>query len=485
MLAHRSLKFLVFSVLCSLLACSSGQAVASGYAHSKDIFDKVCFNGRQKGDTQMQEEKEREQEHQEQMALEKNEFWNEDRSALESFMVPIRPAKHPLSLPRFKPSPNGGMKCSFGNEKRNSRVDVPLGSYSSDSPAFELRWRADLAPSLEPYELLAANDRIIVHGAMQWQLFDMRGRGMQTVPLGPSGITLDPSQSLIYAADVFGRIIAYHFHNGQPAFIMLLNHGKDFGHPFLVRKGHRIISTGVEIPRDPSAPLTERTNIEVTELHNPAARKSWDEPGGPLVLVELVRKSMYMEPALSDDVFVLATKDRVYLFNLDLQLQSALTGTFLPAALSLDEAMNIYMIVYVQGGYALWLLTPDGEQVYSFVFPPGVKRPRIPPIVGYDHTVYLVADRQVLSVAVDGKLNWMHTVHGEMTGAAITVDDQLLVTEDASLVAWDAAGRRRVLFTLPSSQIATPPVLLPTGEVLIADKRHLYCLAPIAGANNE
>jgi len=417
--------------------------------------------------------------------LYENKFWDESASTLESYLVPIRPAEHPLTASRFIPIKNGGMKCSFVNEKRNSRVGSRLDLPLSGPIAFELRWRADLLPTLEPYGLLATVDRVIIYGTTQWQLFDMHGRCIERVPLGSSSITLDPSQSLIYAADVFGRIVAYSLDNGQPAFSMLLNHGKDFAYPFLVRKGHRIISTGVEIPRDPSEPSPERTNIEITELHNPSARKSWNEPGGPLVLYELIRKSLRAEAAFSDDTLVLASDDRVYLFNLDLQLQRAITDTFLPVNISLDEAMNIYLIIYAKGSYALWLLKPNGERVYTFEFPPGVKGPRIPPIVGYDHTVYLVTDHQILSVAMDGKLNWMQSAHGDIAGAVITADDQLLVTEGNSLVAWDTVGERRVLFTFPDLNIATPPVLLPGGEILVASAKQLFRLVRVNTRNNK
>src|SRR5439155_16260342 len=141
--------------------------------------------------------------------------------------------------------------------------------------------------------------------------------------------------------------------------------------------------------------------------------------------------------ALADDVLTLAVPNRIFLANLDLDIRNEFTGDFSPVEIALDEAGNIYITVDVRGRQSLWLVTPQGDMLYSFDLPPGSTLSGHPPVIGYDHTAYLLSGHQILSIAPDGKLNWMRTTEGEIAGAVATYDNLLLVSDGDSLTAWD------------------------------------------------
>jgi hypothetical protein len=88
-----------------------------------------------------------------------------------------------------------------------------------------------------------------------------------------------------------------------------------------------------------------------------------------------------------------------------------------------------------------------------------------------------VTGQRILSVAPDGKLNWMRSAAGSIAGAAISADDLLLTAEGNALTAWDAQGQRRVLYEFTGEALATAPALTSDGDLLVATRTALYRLS--------
>jgi outer membrane protein assembly factor BamB len=188
---------------------------------------------------------------------------------------------------------------------------------------------------------------------------------------------------------------------------------------------------------------------------------------------------------------VVATHDRIFTIDMELEVQQELTGSFGPMALSLDEAGRIYIIVYIGGTrdcflgghYELWLLTPDGERLWAYEFPAGMQA-CFPPIVGYDHTVYSFAapggydvnGQTLYAISPDGKLRWSRPEPGQYAHAVVTADDFLLVARGSDVAAYDSNGERKVLFTFPGEVLNAPPLLTERGELIVASTTALHCL---------
>ena len=244
----------------------------------------------------------------------------------------------------------------------------------------------------------------------------------------------------------------------------------------MYRRNGSLVTVGFEIAEDVHKADPEYSIAEITNVSDPASRKSWIEPGGPAVVQDLVAHTPLMLPAMHADTLVLALQNGIYILDTSLNIRQGMTGNFVPAIFSLDEAGRIYLIEQSGGENSLWLLQPDGERLYSFRLPPGITNLIAPPIIGYNHVVYLISHSATFAVGQDGKLNWSRDPQSSISGAVVTADDQLLTSEGNQVAAWDAKGERHVVYTFPE-RLTTAPILAANGELLVASRASIFCAA--------
>ncbi len=383
--------------------------------------------------------------------------------------TPITPAAKPVMAPRATAEP-GYVAMQFVNAARNSRSGV-----NAPPSPLTIRWRSPLIASNQPpMVLLAAADRVVAYGELSWQLFQSDGASLGHAAIGMGAVTLDPEWNLVYYPDKFGRVAANQLSDGASAFSLLPRQTKGFARRLLTRFEHSLFAVSYEVPIDAHAADPEYSIAESFDLIGPENRKSWLDAGGPAVVQDAVAKSAVMLPAMRKDSLVLALDNVIYTLDPRLEVRSVLAGEFQPLAFSLDEARRIYLLLGAGGKMYLWRISPAGERLYSLVLPPGFDIVASPPIVGYDHTVYLVSGRFILSVAQDGKLNWSREAPTAIAGAVVTPDNQLIVSEGANVTVWNAKGDRTVLHAFPEA-LVTAPVLTKEGALFVASRTTLYC----------
>jgi outer membrane protein assembly factor BamB len=395
-------------------------------------------------------------------------YWHQEPVNLGVIPLAIHPAQ-PVTVGVARPEPDTSVRRRFINDERNSRLTGALGRSK-----WEMLWRADLPPTLEPTRLLASGDRALLYGAL-WQLCDTKGHLIATGSRGPGEITLDPERKLFFATDQFGLVAAYRTQDGQKSFALSLYYGQAFERLFLARRDNHLIATGMHLAVDGHAPTPDMSDIEIVDMGDPAHQKSWNDENGPVVAADLIRQSRRFFVAMHGGTIALSTEDRVYLLDLNLKFRAALAGSFTPVEMSLDELGRIYLLADTGSQHALWLVTPAGERLYVFELPHGSSA-LYPPIIGYDHTAYVISHGYIYAVGQDGKLNWSRQSSGPIAGATVTADDKLLTSEGNKLVAWDHTGERELLYSAPSDEFTTAPVLLNTGELLVGSRAQLYCL---------
>lgn len=392
--------------------------------------------------------------------------------------VAIRPVETPPPAPpRATPGIESlGYLRPFGNDRLNSR----LGGRLPEAGAWKIRRQTDLPQGSSPLWVLQGGDRILVQEPIQWHLFDADGQLIHKGPLGASNVFLDPANSSFYAADVYGYVRARRLDDGADWFRIEVYFGRDCKRTLIARRDRRLVIAGTDILVNPHG--GERPNIavvETQELGDPIQPES----NGFLItkrVGELIRKSSLMLVALDNDTIIISTPGRIHLANLNMRISAEFDGQFEPVSMSLDETGRIYLVVKTGGRTALWLLSPRGERLLSFVFPPDMEVSAVPPIVGYDHRAFIIGSDRLLVVNTDGKLAWVRG--GRVAGAAVTADDQLLVSDGSELAAYDAQGKRRVLYDFKGEVLSTPPVLTAGGDLLVASPRHLFVLSPQAAA---
>lgn len=372
-----------------------------------------------------------------------------------------------------KPQPGDACLRPYANARLNSRLagSLPAGDW-------RVRWQSELPPDFAPEFLMQSGSRILAQGAEIWLLLDLEGKAIRQGGRAPGDLLLDPENGLFYHVKHSGYVQARRLADGEEAFSFLPLYGEGYRRSALARRGSQMLLHSFELPEtEPErVRVPDLTILELKDLGDPIQRDEQGYLTSDADRTNLSSRTIPMLVALNGDAPVIAAPGHLFLADRDLTIRADLTGDFTPVAMSLDEAGRIYLIVRTQGRAALWVVTQNGERQTAFLLPEGATVREQPPIIGWDHTVYLVIGDTVAAVAPDGMKRWEHALPGRFAGASVTADGQLLIGTGDDLLVLDGQGNRRVLHNFAGEHLATPPLLTTTGELLIASHRRLFCL---------
>ncbi len=132
-------------------------------------------------------------------------------------------------------------------------------------------------------------------------------------------------------------------------------------------------------------------------------------------------------------------------------------------------------------------LTFDWQNDVSFIYlhlantielelPPQFEPAQTPPVIGYNYQIYILGHDKILAVNPEGKLIWQNSLEKKISGASITKNEQLLISAENELLAFDTKARQKIVFALSDDSISTSPILTAKGEILLASRKSLYCL---------
>lgn len=394
--------------------------------------------------------------------------------APDEFPLPLAEAAQPLSFAAASDAAataSGDCLRPFVNERCNSRVgsSLPKGTW-------KLRWQAEINPALHPSFVMCSGHRILVQGTSLWQLFDGQGGSIAFDRLGRGDMLIDDEHALFYFPKPDASLAARRLSDGSPAWTIKPAYGDEFVRAFAARRGERFVVLSIEQwLQPPSQYVSDLCVIEVHDLTGIEAGR----PGALRLDTQVAMseiRSPHLLAALHHDYLVLAATDRLYLMGLDLHVIGDLKESFRPVAMSLDEMMRVYLLVQARDRRELWLVTERGELGLRFVLPPPFGEALNPPILGHDHTIYLINENRLLVLSRTGEVIREHLTADLINGAVITPDDDLLLSAGAGLFTFDASGKERVLFVTESDRFTTAPVLTDRGEIILASAQRLYCL---------
>jgi len=380
------------------------------------------------------------------------------------------PAAKPLT-PAI-PSGPPGYPEPYANSGRNSRESQPLPAGN-----WRVRWRVPIQSDTGANWVFQQGNRILVR-AIEWLLLDPDGRIISQGVSGGGPILLDAPNDLFYRMLPTSFFAAARLSDARQRFLFQPAFGDAFTRTLFVRQGRRILIAAQERALDPddlhrpSRSLIESLTLPATIETTGLGLLKSSLPGP-----ELHIGSPHMLAAATGDSIVAAVPNCLVVADWSMNVRHALTGTFDPAWMSLDEAGRAYLVVRSGERQSLWLVTQEGERLYVFDLPGSVPPVSGPPIVAHDHTAYLLAGQQIVSVAPDGKLKWLKAASGRLAGAIIAAGDDLVVSEGDSIAAWDGLGQRRLLATIPGEQLISPPVLASNGDLLVAARSSVFCLS--------
>ncbi len=375
-------------------------------------------------------------------------------------------------VPTAPPGAGDDFVRSYANDQLNSRVNVAL-----PPGRWKIAWKADLPNRCSSSRLLHQGERILVCGPVEWYLYDGAGNHLQTGSVAPGGVTLDTARGLYYMMNKLGYLVARKLSDGALYFLMGVDFGNNFMHPFVAPRKRFLLATGIELQRNPHDLPPELSSLQLMDLGE-QPEVSRDQVLKSFHTVKtLKRKSAKLFGALNGNTFVIATEDRIYFADTDLNIRKVLSGSFAPLAMSLDERGNMYMIALSRNSMtALLASTPEGELFCARELRGAFSGTVTPPIVGFDHSIYLLFRERVQAFAPDGLLLWNEYAGGEIGGAVVTPDGSLVVAVGPALECFNKEGERTILQTFPNEALCSQPLLTSGGSILIATEEKLCCL---------
>lgn len=411
-------------------------------------------------------------------------FYDQSISRPTTLPVASQPVRAASSAPTLRAAAPEKTADSWlgpnGGATRNGRLPHALAAGE-----WTVRRRITLAADVRATTVLATSDRLLAYGEEEWQLFDREGRSLANSLLGRGDVFLDPANGAFYYSDRSGLIVARRLSDAGEVFSLIAHFGDAFRRTLMVREGAKLLIASVEEPSDPFQ--RTRPSISIAELHDlgsPMTNGDGMLLTSAQLAANLIRRTTNMHAAYAPGTLWLAYPGRLVLTDGDLKARGDYTADFTPVALSTDETGRAHLVAEVPAAArdigprrVLWIVTPQGERAVEVELPAAMSKLCAPPLIGYDHRVYLVAPERLLCLSADGKPVWDKHA-SSVSGASVTADGQLLVSDGSDVVAFSGDGRPRRLADVSPEVLSTAPLVLGSGEILAASEKTLFTIGP-------
>lgn len=368
------------------------------------------------------------------------------------------------------------------NDRRNGRLPVAL-----PEGAWSPRWALPLQGGGRSRFVLHDGDRVVLLKELGFTLATLEGKRLRDGATAGHDAFLDSPLGSLFTLDSSGAITVTSLVDGVTHGLIPQNGGAQYGRTFLSRRGWTLLTVATELPigGDEDDPEPEESMVEALQVRD---FQAVDEDGlldGVATVASLHRTTLNLQAAMTDDRLVVATRDRLFVFDESLAITGGVMGEFDPLGFSLDEADRAYVFASGAQGHALFVTHLDGRCVRSVTMPDWLTALIAPPVVTHAHDVVLAARQAVVSLDQGAIVASASSTEG-FAGVSVTLDDQLLLADGPRVLALqlhDAkASAPRVLLELDAGEaIDTPPVLTPEGLLLVASSKTLYCFEAFAG----
>ncbi|MFO0624793.1 MAG: hypothetical protein U0325_04190 [Polyangiales bacterium] len=397
----------------------------------------------------------------------------------------------PAAMP---PPPWAGVPRLYANASLNGRIPhaLPAGAWG-------VRWRSPLQSAVGPEAVLCAAGRVAAVKEGVWELFDHDGHRYVHGATESHRAVLDPQTARLWTVLHSGILVAYDLDTGARRFVTYTQAPATFLRDYLEPTPSNVWLVSIEALDDiHQDALSRAVTLERVDLGGdldadasgflPSAREgprlTWiDEQAGERPYVSeptRLRTTPPSEPrmlaAAANGALTLATFDRVYVLDAELAFLRVFRGSFEPLALSVDERGRTHLIVRCEERCEYWTLDANGVRVHRLTLPPTVRALTAPPVVAYNHTVFLVTTHAVFAVHPDGRLLWTLSSEDEVVGAVLTADNRLLVTTLGAVVALTAQGVSEGLFGVVGDEpFCTAAVITAQDTIVVATRSSLLC----------
>ena len=418
--------------------------------------------------------------------------------------------KHAIFYHRFKPAydekanvSNHGVYMPDANEPYYSTTKLNGAdfNYLTEYPNW-VRMLAGLASLYDVFDKRAVSGVLGARAAVKWydpavsgapaggavgfqaaidkkEFVVLNGAGHQILEdySGRSPIAIDGRAKLFQLITSTSSWEVRHLSSGELAFRNALPYDENYSWPVLYRAGSRMLAfADIQPALRHSGQDKGSSLLQLIEVQTPIET---DESKLVRNLARFEALQLSVESACAaaqNDTIAIAAAGVLALFDSTLKVTAALSMDFEPLFVSMDEAGWIYLSGASNRNRALWVLNPQGARTAAWTVPPDVADPFQPPILGYDHRVYLLTASQLVALGDRAELRWSKPVPGGALGAGVTVDGRVLVSAANALLAFDPSGGHKELHKF-EDRITTPPVYTAHHEIVVGAGNKVYCLA--------
>jgi hypothetical protein len=371
------------------------------------------------------------------------------------------PASAPPGL-AVDPAGSGSVRV-HANARLNGRtgVDVAVGPWHT-------AWSVALEPSAPAQVVLAAHDRIVVQALQRWSLHDLRGKELRAVARLAGDVVIDPEARQVFYADHNGFLGVARLDDGTVDMRVEVQFGGGYSRTLAWRHGRELGLHGFQLPQmtHGSVPPPDTTLLEVVDLGDPVVKDDVLFVTSSRKLAGMTSHALPLLLAVGDGDVVMAVPGHVYRADTRLKVIDDLAEDFEPVAMSLDERGLVHLVVRSGGKHALWVLDPKaGERSVSAPLPG--EPLGIPPLLGWDHRVFVLVQGGVVALEADGRAAWTVSTAVAPVGATIARNGVLVVSAGSQVLQIEPDGRSRVALDV-GEPLATAPVLVSGTELLVA-----------------
>jgi len=283
---------------------------------------------------------------------------------------------------------------------------------------------------------------------------------------------------LIYAGQLSGLLGAIQLDSGKYRYGLELMFGQNYERNYVARRGERVLAVSSEKMMNPHADkMPDLSTIEMHTLSEPEGPQGLGQTTPSELQTSLIRKGQPVQAAANAQHVVIVIENNLFTMDWNLKIKGWVKDQFRAVQLSLDEAGMIYLCVeeLPTKQTALWVLDAHGARQIHFIIDAAPDALIAPPIVGYDHTVYLLTERTAIAVRADGKLLWNRPAQAQYAGAVVTANGKLLTADGLEIVTIDLDGKRVVLFRA-QEPLVTAPLMAGDGQIVVASAKTLFLL---------
>jgi len=365
--------------------------------------------------------------------------------------IPSTAAALPALAPAAAPPPDGYLR-PFANERLNSRLGnrLPSGDWKET-------WSVSIDAAMAPTYLLTSGNSVLAVGRTACQAIG-NGKVIAHIVSAGEDAELLPTSSEFLASDRYSRVGSFSLSTGDPTGYLSANGGDDTMRTFVHRRGAHTVVASFDGSSSPHKAVKKQ--VVYLQVFNGDAETAARDGEMPRLAL-----------AMHNDFIVLARAGAIEFLDLTLQAPRRIDGVMKPQGLSVDESGRVYLVCEAGQKQQLWIVAPSGE--YQSVAMPSAVFHR-PPVVGFDHRVYLLALNKIVTVDASGKPGWVYDAPARVAGATVTADGMLLAGVGDSVVSLDSTGRARTLCRTPGEQLMASPILSADNKLLVLTDRKVH-----------